>query len=315
MMLQPNRRYMTDGGMETTLIYHHGIELPHFAAIVLLQNEAGLQTLANYYRSYLDKAVLYQTGFILESPTWRGGMHWAEALSLTLDELKSLHKTNAALMNQLKKEYEHRIPHLLVSGCIGPAGDGYLAAQEIEVSHFLKVHQPQMEWMARRDIDMVSAFTINAIPEAEAITRLAAHYRKPVVISFTLETDGKLPSGATLEEAITYLDVLPCPPEYYMLNCVHPNHFVPLWQRNQHKSYLNRIKGIRANASCKSHEELEAMEVLDEGCPATLGQQIASLQGQFPGIQVIGGCCGTDLRHVNAMLHFTTKSPLENEQY
>jgi len=304
-MLQSNLHYMTDGGMETTLIYHQGIELPHFAAIVLLQNESGIQTLTDYYRTYLDKAVHYQTGFILESPTWRGGMHWAEALSLTHDQLKSLHATNAALMHQLRSEYAHQLPHILISGCVGPAGDGYLASQIDDLSHFLKVHQPQMAWLASRDIDLISAFTFNTITEAEAIARLAAHYHKPVVISFTLETDGNLPSGATLEEAITYLDALPCPPEYYMLNCVHPNHFVPLWQQDKHKLYIKRIKGLRTNASCKSHEELASMETLDDGCPTTLGQQIASLQRQFPEIQVIGGCCGTDLRHVDSMLHHT----------
>jgi S-methylmethionine-dependent homocysteine/selenocysteine methylase len=295
-----DRLFLTDGGMETTLIFHQGIDLPHFAAFDLLKTAEGYQAIASYYRTYLNFAVEQRVGFILESTTWRANPDWGRRLGYTREELATANREAIALLHRLRQAYETPDTPIVVSGCIGPRGDGYsvsTAMTEAEAKHY---HHPQIQAFAEAGADLAAAFTMNYVQEAIGIVRAAQAVGLPIVISFTLETDGHLPSGQSLQEAIAQVDATTDGgPAYYMINCAHPSHFAQILTPGT--PWVQRIRALRANASTLSHAELDEAETLDAGNPVELGQQYRTLRQQFPHITILGGCCGTDLRHIEAV--------------
>lgn len=294
--------FLTDGGIETTLIYHEGIELPEFAAFVLLDSAAGRETLARYYRRYLDIAAATPgAGFVLESPTWRAGFDWGRKLGLGDDAMRRLNREGVALMHSLRDAYAGAIAGpIVVSGCIGPRGDGYRPGQPMSSEDAMRAHLPQARALAEAGVDMIGAITMTTRGEAIGVARAAAALGKPCAISFTVETDGRLPSGESLAEAIDATDRdSGTAPAYYMVNCAHPTHFEAVLATGG--AWRQRIRGLRANASRCSHAELDAMTTLDEGDPQDLAGHYRRLRVPLPALNVLGGCCGTDHRHVAAM--------------
>ena len=300
--------FLTDGGMETTLIFLQGIELPEFAAITLMDNSEGFQIAKEYYQTYLQLAQRFERGFILESVTWRGSSDWAKPLGFSLQKLEELNRKAIQILHELRMQYETSKTPIVISGCIGPRGDGYDASNAITANAAQQYHAEQIRIFREEEADLVTAMTINSADEAIGITRAAQAENMPVVISLTLETDGRLPSGQTLVDAIKQVDATTGQgPAYFMINCAHPSHFIETL-RNHH-SALDRIRGIRANASCKSHAELDEATELDRGNPHELGQFYLDLQQHLPQLSVIGGCCGTDLQHIEAMAEALLTEP------
>lgn len=287
--------FLTDGGLETTLIFHHNIELPLFAAFDLLKDEAGVEQLKNYYHQYVQIAKDAGLGFILESPTWRASSDWGQHLGYSRQALAQANHDSIALLEDIRADYvEYDIP-LVISGCIGPRGDGYQVAT-FDAQDEKAYHQQQVQTFSETAADLVSAITMTSVNEAVGIALAAQDCDLPVVISFTVETDGRLPSGETIEQAITLCDqATGSYPAYYMVNCAHPSHF-------EHQlpggKALARLKGVRANASKCSHEELDESPTLDDGNPAEFGKEYGRLKHLIPGLTVVGGCCGTDHRHI-----------------
>jgi homocysteine S-methyltransferase len=294
------RLYATDGGLETTLIFHEGLELPDFAAFVLLETESGRETLSTYYRRYLELARDAGCGFIFEAPTWRANPDWGARLGYDSRALDRVNRNAVRLMRQLREEGADVDAPGVVSGCIGPRGDGYVAGEKMDPDTARQYHAPQVDSFAAAGADMVTALTMTYPEEAIGVVRAAASAGLPAVISFTTETDGRLPDGSGLREAVETVDAATaCGPAYYMVNCAHPDHFRQALVRGE--AWTHRICGIRANASRMSHAELDEAEVLDEGDPGELGDIYRDLRAAFPGISVVGGCCGTDHRHVAHM--------------
>jgi S-methylmethionine-dependent homocysteine/selenocysteine methylase len=295
-----DRLFLTDGGLETTLIFHDGLDLPHFAAFTLLRDEAGRTTLRRYYRRYLEIAAEAGLGFILESPTWRASLDWAARLGLTRGELALFNRDAIYLMRELAAEWRGRVPKLVVSGQIGPRGDGYDPGEVMAADQAQAYHADQVGAFAAARADMACAITMTNIPEAIGLVRAAQRAGLPVAVSFTVETDGRLPTGQTLEEAIVTVDAATLRgPAYYMVNCAHPSHFAGALETDA--PWLARIRGLRANASRRSHQELNDAPDLDDGDPVELGREHAELLARHRHIRVLGGCCGTDHRHVAAM--------------
>lgn len=295
-----SRFFLTDGGMETTLIFLQGIELPQFAAITLMDNSEGLRIAEDYFQTYLRMAQHFERGFILESVTWRGSSDWAKPLGYDLQQLEELNRKAVRMLHDLRAKYETTKTSIVISGCIGPRGDAYDASKALTASAAQQYHAEQIRIFREEGADLVTAFTLTSADEAIGITRAAQAENMPVVISFTLETDGRLPSDQSLADAIEEVDVATGQgPAYFMINCAHPSHFIETL-RNNHP-YLTRIRGILANASCKSHAELDEATELDRGDPYELGQSYLDLQQVLPQLTVIGGCCGTDHHHVEAM--------------
>lgn len=291
--------YLTDGGLETTLVFLEGFDLPCFAAFDLLKDAKGYAALQDYYRRYLSIAKEFGASFILESPTWRANPDWIEKTGYPRSAITSINEKAVQLLSDLKTEFSEDIDVILVSGCVGPRGDGYKAEHRMNAEEARQYHAAQVEVFRHAAVDLVSAITMNYVEEAIGIARAAGDAGLPVVISFTVETDGKLPTGMRLKDAIRQVDEsVPTPPVYYMINCAHPTHFGPELLAGQHEDWTKRIRGLRANASCKSHAELDEATTLDRGDPVELGKAHKGLNEAFPQLNVLGGCCGTDEAHL-----------------
>ncbi|WP_247236128.1 homocysteine S-methyltransferase family protein [Telluribacter sp. SYSU D00476] len=294
--------FLTDGGLETTLVFLEGFDLPYFAAFDLLKDEKGYQAIKEYYRRYLNIAKEFRTNFILESPTWRANPDWIHKLGYPATALTEINTKAVQLLVDLKKEFESDIDSIVLSGCIGPRGDGYTPGNRMTAEEAETYHTAQIAVFADTSVDMVSAITMNYVEEAIGIVRAANANNLPVVISFTVETDGKLPTGMRLKDAIEQVDQsVANPPAYFMINCAHPTHFVDELQAGKNQQWTKRIRGIRANASCKSHAELDEATTLDRGDPQELGIENKRLKDLFAHLNVFGGCCGTDEEHVRTI--------------
>lgn len=284
--------FVTDGGIETALIFNQGLELPDFAAFDLLRREGGAAALRRYYAAYVRIAAQFRAGMVLESATWRASADWGARLGYSAAQLAEANRQAIRLLEDIRRE--HRELAMVISGCVGPRGDGYSPARIMSAAQAQAYHREQIGRFAESAADMVSAITMNYVEEAIGVAHAAQEAGMPVAISFTVETDGRLPTGQPLKDAIAQVDAQTgCYPSYYMLNCAHPDHLA------LEKQWSHRIRGLRANASRKSHAELNESAELDIGDPAELGMQYAALKrGALPMLNVVGGCCGTDHRHV-----------------
>jgi S-methylmethionine-dependent homocysteine/selenocysteine methylase len=292
-----DRLFLTDGGIETSLIYLDGFELPMFAAFDLFKNDKGRKGLRDYFARYATIAKAHDLGFVLESPTWRANPDWAGKLGYSVAELTKVNRDAIALMVELRKEFETARSPMVISGCFGPRGDGYDPGKKMSANEAEDYHAFQAEVFAASEADMVTAITMNYVEEAIGVARAAAAAGIPSVISFTVETDGRLPTGQPLEGAIAAVDeATGAAPAYYMINCAHPTHFES--QLKAGAPWIGRIRGLRANASERSHAELDQATELDAGNPVELGKQYSMLRGKLGKLNVLGGCCGTDHRHI-----------------
>jgi S-methylmethionine-dependent homocysteine/selenocysteine methylase len=291
--------FLTDGGIETTLIFNEGLDLPHFAAFDLLKTPEGTAALRKYFRTYGDLARTHGVGLVLESATWRANADWGAKLGYSAESLADANRQAIRLLSDLRDEYNGDIPSTVISGCVGPRGDGYEPSNMMSASEAEDYHRAQIAVFKDTDADMVTAITMNYAEEAIGVARAAMAEGMPVVISFTVETDGSLPTGEPLEKAIVRVDeATGNGPAYYMINCAHPSHFA---EKLTGGAWLQRIRGLRANASAKSHAELNESAELDIGDPIDLGHRHAELARQLDHLNVFGGCCGTDERHVGAI--------------
>ncbi|HEX6013236.1 MAG TPA: homocysteine S-methyltransferase family protein [Geminicoccaceae bacterium] len=299
--------FLADGGIETTLIFHDGLELPLFAAFHLLKDQAGREALRRYYAPYVTLARNEGLGFILESPTWRASPDWAKKLGYTGEALDRANRDAIALMRELREGFAGDAP-MVISGCVGPRGDGYHPERTMDADEAEAYHARQIRTFAETDADMVTAIIMTHTGEAIGVTRAARAAGMPVAISFTLEIDGRLPSGEALGDAIQAVDEATGEaPAYFMVNCAHPTHFTDVLADTG--GWARRIRGVRANASKRSHAELDEAQDLDDGDPAELAGEYAALGRLLPELKVLGGCCGTDHRHVAAICRACVPSP------
>ncbi|NER83515.1 MAG: homocysteine S-methyltransferase family protein [Leptolyngbya sp. SIO1D8] len=289
--------FLTDGGIETTLIFHEGLNLPEFATFDLLKDAFGYEALHKYFRTYAKLAQAYQTGCVLESATWRASVDWGVKLGYSSQAIAEMNYRAVALLHEIRKDYETATTPIVISGCIGPRGDGYNPAALMTAADAEAYHTMQVAVFEEAGADLVTAITMTYPEEAIGIVRASVAAQMPVVISFTVETDGCLPTGQPLKDAIAQVDTATDgAPAYYMINCAHPLHFASVLRAGE--PWLNRIGGIRPNASILSHAELDEAENLEDGNPVELGIQCVELGDVLPRLRVLGGCCGTDHRHV-----------------
>jgi S-methylmethionine-dependent homocysteine/selenocysteine methylase len=289
--------FLTDGGIETTLIFHEGFDLPLFAAFPLLESARGLEALRRYYIRHASIARDRGVGFVLESPTWRASADWGARLGYSRRALDGVNRAAIGLMHELRHDLETERSPMVVSGCIGPRGDGYRHAAAMTPAAAQAYHGDQVRVFAAAGADLATAITMTNSAEAIGIVRAAKAEGLPVVISFTVETNGVLPSGETLPEAIAAVDGdTGGAAAYFMINCAHPTHFAATLAEGS--GWVERIRGLRANASTLSHAELDDATTLDWGDPADLAEKYRELRRRFGRLNVVGGCCGTDHRHI-----------------
>jgi homocysteine S-methyltransferase len=291
---------LTDSGMETDLIFHEGFDLPLFASFTLLDDPRGADALRNYYRRHIQVARDAHVGFLFEAATWRANIVWARQLGLDETAVADVNRRAIDLMVKLRDEAGEMQGPMVISGLIGPRDDAYNPVQLMSADEAEVYHVAQIETLAGTEADLVTALTLTYAAEAIGIARAARRARMPVVISFTVGTDGALPDGSSLGDAIGLVeDKTGSYPAYYGINCAHPSHFLNVLDAGE--EWTTRIKMIRANASRCSHAELDEAETLDDGDPEELGREYAEIRERLPQINVLGGCCGTDVRHVRAI--------------
>jgi len=289
--------FLTDSGLETTLIYRDGYDLPAFAAFPLLDTADGRTRLAAYYRTHVAIARTVGAGFVFEGVGWRANRDWGEEIGYTPEMLDRVNRDSIELVAELRDELETAGMPMVISGCIGPRDDGYHPTSVMTEGEAEAYHHTQVATYRETDADLVSALTVTNVPEAVGIVRAAVSCAMPVAISFTVETDGTLPAGVGLGEAIERVDeATDAGAAYFMINCAHPTHFAATLQDGA--DWVQRIRGVRANSSRQSHAELDDAVELDAGDPLEFGQEYAQLRARYPQITVLGGCCGTDERHI-----------------
>lgn len=292
--------FLTDGGLETTLVFQDAFDLPLFAAFTLLKSPDGRAAIDRYMRKFCEIAVQHNKGFVLDTPTWRASRRWANDLRIPMEDVRAAHAQAVSALKVLRAEYETPRSPFVINGVLGPQDDGYNPEAFMSTGEAEDYHGEQVAWFAEFGTDMVSAITMTYVEEAIGIAKAAERLDMPSVISFTVETDGNLPSGQPLGAAIEQVDrETGSAPAYFMINCAHPDHFTHVLGGDT--AWLGRIMGLRANASRMSHEELDNAEKLDAGNPTELGGQYRELKALLPNLTVMGGCCGTDQRHVHAI--------------
>ncbi len=295
---QSDKLFIADGGLETAFVFQKNFDLPLFAAFHLLNSQAGIEELKSYYEDYADIALRNGLGLVLDTPTWRASIGWGEQLGYTPREIRRYNEISVSLLRDFRAEFATPDNPMIINGAIGPQDDGYNPSTLLSVDEAIRYHGHQVRALAESGADMVTAVTMTYAEEAIGITRAAQAAGIPVAVSFTVETDGRLPNGMSLEDAISAVDAATDnAPVYFMINCAHPSHFDHVLQNDLR--WTDRIFGIRANASCKSHAELDEMVELDEGNPVEFGLSYAQLKSQLKNLRVVGGCCGTDHRHVD----------------
>lgn len=300
MLTNTDRRFLTDGGFETSMFFHEGLDAPEFAAIVLMDNQDARKAMRRYFDRFLHMAENVGAGFVLDTNTWRGCVRWGSKLGVSSEDMIRLNRDAVGFAKEIQAAWQSRVSPILLNGVVGPAGDGYAPDRIPNVTEALSLHRPQIGVFAQENVDLISALTMTNVAEATAICMAAKEKQLPVVISFTVETDAHLPSGESLGDAIDAVDkATESAPLYYMVNCAHPDHFRSAIKQDER--WVTRIGGVRANASRLSHAELDQAETLDEGNPSEFGELHAELIRLLPNLRVLGGCCGTDHRHVECV--------------
>jgi S-methylmethionine-dependent homocysteine/selenocysteine methylase len=290
--------FLTDGGVETDLIFNRGIDLPEFASFVLHDDADAERVVGAYFRGYLRVGETYSRGLVLETLTWRASSDWGTRLGYDATRLRDVNRRAVDFLVELREREAGST--VVVSGCIGPRGDAYSDLGSMDADEAQAYHRPQVEALAGAGVDLVTALTLTNRAEAIGVVRAAQASNVPVVIAFTVETDGALPDGTALAEAVAAVDAATgSAPSYFMVNCAHPDHFSAVLESGE--PALARIRGVRVNASRRTHAELDESEDLDAGDPEELGAQVAGLHAHLPHLNVLGGCCGTDDRHIEAI--------------
>lgn len=290
-ILGGNRTWLAWTGMEIDLIFNHGVALPEFAAFPMIDSSDGRQRLRDYYKELIQIGRDTGAGVILDTPTWMADPDRAKAVGYAAEDLPRVTRDAVALVRSFSDE--HADAAICISVQIGPQGDGYepgMASAKLAADY----HRPQIAAAKEAGADVLSAYTLGSAAEAIGITLAAQELSIPAIVSFVGETDGKLADGTKLAAVVTQLADT-ADPLAIMVNCAHPDHIANGFDG---KDWEAKLAGIVANASRQSHEELDNAEVLDDGDPDELSGQLADLKESHPGVRVLGGCCGTDLRHL-----------------
>jgi S-methylmethionine-dependent homocysteine/selenocysteine methylase len=292
--------FLTDAGMETVLIFLQGQDLPSFATFPLREHESGREALRAYYEPFLELARTRDAGFILGANTWRANADWGATLGYDAVALERVNRRAIEFVGELRASAPAYSRPLLLEAPIGPRSDAYAPSALMTAAEAERYHSAQLRTLADTPTDLLTALTLTYADEAVGMVRAAVAVGLPIAISFTVETDGRLASGQTLRAAIEQVDAeTDGAPLHYMINCAHPVHFAPALEDSG--PWLARIRGLRANASMRGHAELDDADELDDGDPEDLARRHAALRSLLPEVTILGGCCGTDIRHVTSI--------------
>jgi homocysteine S-methyltransferase len=292
---------LTDAGLETVLVFDERFELPQFAAFPLVDSGDGRAALRRYYEPFLELARTRKVPLVLSAPTWRANADWGRLLGYEGEELADVNKRAVAFVAAVRDDVldPAERDNVVVEGSVGPRSDAYSPTLLMDADEAERYHSVQLRTLAEAGCSQVTALTLTYPEEAIGIVRAGRAAGIPILVGFTVETDGRLPNGDSIEEAIVAIDgATDGAAEFFVINCAHPTHFAGALPEGESRS---RIRGLRANASTLSHAELDESEELDSGDPDDLARRYVALRDDLPELELVGGCCGTDIRHVTAI--------------
>ncbi len=233
--------YLTDGGLETTLVFLDGMQLPDFASFPLLGSEDGRARLDRYFTPYLDLAERTGMGFVLDTATWRANPDWGARLGC---DAFTLAEVNRRAIDYAARLAARRSVPVVLNGVVGPRGDGYVVGETMTADEAANYHSLQAESFAAAGAQMMTAVTMTYAEEAIGVAEAARQVDLPVVVSFTVETDGRLPSGQDLGDAIRQVDEqTDAAAAYFMVNCAHPTHFASVLETATRRASKRASRG------------------------------------------------------------------------
>ncbi|MFT3987754.1 homocysteine S-methyltransferase family protein [Aestuariivirga sp.] len=286
----------TAGGFETWMQYVDGFKLRHFCGFELLNDPRGVTRLRDYHRKVVEAAVANGFGVINEGLHYRASRDWGDLTGFSREGLAEINMRGIDLYRDFAREYQSPQTPMLVGGVIGPRGDAYNVGRTPDAAESEDYHSEQILTFRKAGADHVTAMTFSSVEEAIGLARAAKALDMPVVISFFVAPGGKLKGGETLDEAISRVDAATgTAPAYFMINCTHPTEFTPGLTPGPWNS---RLGGFMPNAVAMETLDLCKLGHLEDGDPQELGGQMAELAQRFPHVNVWGGCCGTDGRHI-----------------
>jgi homocysteine S-methyltransferase len=289
-LLASDALILTDGGIETRLMFELGVALPEpleSAALV------GTDALRDVYASYIAAARAHDLPVILGTPTFRAGARYAEAAGADVGEV------NAAAVRHHRALRDAAGPGapVLIAGVLGPYGDAYTPAQAPDAAFAERYHAAQADALAQAGVDFLFAPTFPAVDEALGCVRAMTATGLPAVISYVLGRDGRVLDGTSLADAVARIDAEADPPPlYHSLSCIHAD----VAARALAGVPAGRVLECKANGSPLTPAELVALDHLESDPPETFAADMWRLHTEH-GLRVLGGCCGTDERHMAAL--------------
>jgi len=289
--------FLTEGGIETEIIYKHGFELPEFAMFTLLENPRAVGVMRDMFRRQLDVAAEFAMSVLLTGLDYRASPDWGARLGYSQHGLAEINIRAIEFLREIASEYHEQIPRILIGGIIGPRGDAYQLNKTITSVEAEDYHAVQLATLKAAKVDFACALTFNNTPEAIGVARAATTIGVPLTVSLTVNSNGRLKSGPTVAEAVKSIDAEAgkSAPAFYMLNCSHPVEFEPALTEG---AWLERLRGFRPNASKMEKIALCKLGHLEEGNPVELGRLMGDLARRIPHMDIWGGCCGTGETHL-----------------
>jgi S-methylmethionine-dependent homocysteine/selenocysteine methylase len=291
------RIYLSEGGTETEISYKYGFELPEFAMFPLLDNPEAVSQMQGMYRKYLDVVAKHGMCALIGGLDYRASPDWGKLLGYSPQGLAEANHKSIDFLREVASEYASDIPEILIQGLIGPRGDAYERNISISENEAEDYHSIQLTTLKEANVDLALAITFNNVSESIGVARAAKKIGVPLAISLSLDSTSKLNSGPSLAEAITTIDAeTDLAPEFYLINCSHPLEYEPAIESGD---WINRVRGVRPNASKMEKIELCQIGHLEDGDPVELGAQCGDLARRYPHMDIWGGCCGTWDTHLD----------------
>jgi S-methylmethionine-dependent homocysteine/selenocysteine methylase len=298
-----DRLILTDGGIETRIMFETGITLPPYVQVTgLVKDPAGGPVLCRIYESYIAAARSFGLPVVIGTPTFRASMNFV--LQAGLDGTGAVRRLNAdaaAMHREIRAQSDHR--PIYIAGVIGPSGDAYRPEESLSAEEAREYHSLQAGTLAQSGVDFLYAPTFPAVEEALGAAMAMGATGLPHVVSFVLERNGRVLDGTPLHAAIERIDAAASPaPLFYSISCVHPSIAATALRDEAVFSNLvaRRLNEFKANSSPLSPEELVQLDHPEGDDPDLFAAEMWKIHEDF-GLRVLGGCCGTDDRHIRAL--------------
>ena len=297
--IQSGRPILTEGAMVERIRRHPAVRLdPDIAHAGLIYSAEGRKTLGDIYRQYLSIGQRHNLPMLTLAPTWRANPErTARAGCGPVDKLNS---DCVEFLKEICTEFGAYQERLYVAGLLGCRHDAYKPAEALNADAAEQFHAPQVKALAASRVDFIKAATLPAVSEALGIARAIAQTGIPCVLSFVIRPDGNVLDGTPLQKAVAQIDnETDQAPIFYMVNCVHPSVFMEAMstETGSDGNLSERVIGFQGNTSSKSPEELDNLPYLDTTAPEPFAELMLRIHRTL-GTRILGGCCGTDNRHV-----------------